>query len=127
MKLFPIACLLAWAGLVCILTATSCSKTAAKTSPTTDSANSGTSSTADSTPSSSFAYGSDVSWVTEMEDSGYLFYNNSGVQQNLFTILSGKGINAIRLRVWVNPAGGWCNTTDVVNKALSAKAAGMSI
>jgi arabinogalactan endo-1,4-beta-galactosidase len=127
MKLVTIACLLAWAGLLCILTATSCSKTTAKTSPTTDSVNSGTSSTADSTPSSSFAYGSDVSWVTEMEDSGYLFYNNSGVQQNLFTILSGKGVNAIRLRVWVNPAGGWCNTTDVVNKALSAKAAGMSI
>jgi arabinogalactan endo-1,4-beta-galactosidase len=54
-------------------------------------------------------------------------YNNSGVQQNLFTILSGKGINAIRLRIWVNPSGGWCNTSDVVTKALAAKAAGMSI
>ena len=76
---------------------------------------------------SSFAYGSDVSWVTQMEASGYKFYNNSGTQQDLFTVLSGKGINAIRLRVWVNPSGGWCNITDVVTKALRAKAAGMSI
>jgi arabinogalactan endo-1,4-beta-galactosidase len=77
--------------------------------------------------SSSFAYGSDVSWVTQMTASGYNFYNNSGVEQSLYTILAGKGINAIRLRVWVNPSGGWCNTTDVVNKALAAKAAGMNI
>jgi arabinogalactan endo-1,4-beta-galactosidase len=62
-----------------------------------------------------------------MTASGYKFYNNSGVQQSVYTILAGKGINAIRLRVWVNPTGGWCNTADVVSKALSAKAAGMSI
>lgn len=106
---------------------TSCSKTASKPpTSTSDTTHSGTTVT-DTTASSSFAYGSDVSWVTEMQDSGYLFYNSSGVQQNLFTILGGIGINAIRLRVWVNPAGGWCNTTDVVNKALSAKAAGMNI
>ena len=77
--------------------------------------------------SSSFAYGSDVSWYTQMQASGISWKNNSGVQQNLYTILAGKGINAIRLRVWVNPSGGWCNTSDVVTKALAAKAAGMSI
>jgi arabinogalactan endo-1,4-beta-galactosidase len=76
---------------------------------------------------SSFAYGSDVSWVTQMEASGIHFFNNSGVQQDLFTILAGKGINAIRLRLWVNPSGGWCNSSDVVKKALRAKAAGMSV
>src|ERR1700749_5005868 len=74
-----------------------------------------------------FANGSDVSWVTQMEASGIKFFNNSGVPQDLFTILAGKGINAIRLRGWVNPTGGWCNLTDVVNKALRAKAAGMNI
>jgi arabinogalactan endo-1,4-beta-galactosidase len=36
-------------------------------------------------------------------------------------------MNSIRLRVWVNPADGWCNTDDVVAKALRAKAAGMKI
>jgi arabinogalactan endo-1,4-beta-galactosidase len=75
----------------------------------------------------SFANGSDVSWVTQMEASGLKFYNSSGTQQDLFTILKGLGINSIRLRAWVNPSGGWCNTNDLVAKAVRAKNAGMSI
>jgi|SRR6185437_2135039 len=74
-----------------------------------------------------FANGSDVSWVTQMEASGLKFFNSSGTQQDLFTILGGLGINSIRLRVWVNPSGGWCNTSDLVAKAKRAKNAGMSI
>jgi arabinogalactan endo-1,4-beta-galactosidase len=62
-----------------------------------------------------------------MEASGYKFYNNSGTQQDLFTILKGKGMNSIRLRVWVNPAGGWCNKNDVVWMAQRAKNAGMRV
>jgi arabinogalactan endo-1,4-beta-galactosidase len=76
---------------------------------------------------SSFAYGSDVSWVTQMEASGKKFYNSSGTQQDLFTVLGGKGINAIRLRVWVNPSSTYNSTADVVAKAKRAAAAGMSI
>ena len=76
---------------------------------------------------STFAYGSDVSWVTQMESSGLPFYNSSGTKEDLFTILKGLDINAIRLRVWVNPSGGWCNTADVVAKAKRAVAAGMSV
>ena len=113
MKLPTIACVLA------LVLGVGCAKTASKSNSLTD--------TSIAASSGSFAYGSDVSWVTQMEASGYSFYNNSGVKQSLFTILAGKGINAIRLRVWVNPAGGWCNTADVVSKALSAKAAGMNI
>ncbi|MBE9582992.1 glycosyl hydrolase 53 family protein [Mucilaginibacter sp. JRF] len=74
-----------------------------------------------------FAKGADVSWLTEMEASNIKFYNNAGTEQDLFTILKGKGTNAIRLRAWVNPADGWNNTADVVNKATRAKAAGMRI
>ena len=74
-----------------------------------------------------FANGADVSWVTQMESSGLKFYNTSGTQQDLFTILKGLGINSIRLRAWVNPSSGWCNTADVVAKAIRAKNAGMSI
>ncbi len=77
--------------------------------------------------SSSFAYGSDVSWVTQMEASGKKFFNKSGTQQDLFTVLKGEGITAIRLRAWVNPSGGYCNTADVVAKAKRAAAAGLSI
>lgn len=76
---------------------------------------------------SSFARGADVSWVTQMESQGIKFYNKNGAQQDLFQILKDEGMNSIRLRVWVNPPGGWCNTADVVAKSLRAKAAGMKI
>lgn len=74
-----------------------------------------------------FAKGADVSWVTQMESQGIKFYGKSGAQQDLFQILKDQGMNSIRLRVWVNPADGWCNTADLVIKALRAKAAGMKI
>jgi arabinogalactan endo-1,4-beta-galactosidase len=76
---------------------------------------------------STFAKGADVSWVTQMEASGYKFYDASGNQEDLFVLLKSLGFNSIRLRAWVNPAGGWCNTTDVVSKAIRAKNAGMKI
>lgn len=75
----------------------------------------------------SFAKGADVSWVTEMEAAGTKFYNASGTEQDLFTILKNGGVNAIRLRVWVNPTNGWNGKADVVAKAVRAKAAGMRI
>ncbi|POY39203.1 arabinogalactan endo-1,4-beta-galactosidase [Solitalea longa] len=74
-----------------------------------------------------FVKGADVSWVTEMETQGIKFYNNAGAQQDLFQILKDKGMNTIRLRVWVNPANGWCNTDDLVAKALRAKNMGLGI
>jgi arabinogalactan endo-1,4-beta-galactosidase len=123
MKLPTIACVLglfAFAG--CAKNSPITSTTGQNTLSTTTAAV-----TAQALAASTFANGSDVSWVTQMEASGIRFFNNSGVQQDLFTILAGKGINAIRLRVWVNPSGGWCNMTDVVSKAKRAKAAGMSV
>ena len=78
-------------------------------------------------PVGTYAKGADVSWITEMEAAGKKFYNNAGVQQDLFKILTDKGINTIRLRVWVNPASGYCNTADVLAKAKRAKAANMRL
>jgi arabinogalactan endo-1,4-beta-galactosidase len=77
--------------------------------------------------SASFAKGADVSWLTQMEMSGYKFYNNAGTQQDCMQILKDRGINAIRLRVWVNPSDGWCNTADMLAKAKRASALGMKI
>lgn len=71
--------------------------------------------------------GADVSWLTQMEKAGKSFYNDSGSKQDLFPILKAHGMNAIRLRVWVNPSDGWSNITDVVAKAKRAKAAGFDI
>jgi arabinogalactan endo-1,4-beta-galactosidase len=74
-----------------------------------------------------FAKGADVSWLTQMEAEGQKFYNGNGTQMDCLELLKSLGVNAIRLRVWVNPADGWCNTTDVVNKAMRAKNLGMKI
>src|SRR6478609_9617839 len=74
-----------------------------------------------------FAKGADISWLTEMEAAGYTFYNRAGEQKDCYALLKEQGMNAVRLRAWVNPADGWCNTADVVVKAKRAKAAGMAI
>ena len=71
--------------------------------------------------------GADISWITQMEDSGYKFYNTAGTAMDCFQLMQSLDIDAIRLRVWVNPAGGWCGTQDVVSKAVRAHNLGQRI
>jgi arabinogalactan endo-1,4-beta-galactosidase len=74
-----------------------------------------------------FAKGADVGWVSEMEASGRVFQNREGKTEDLFAILKEQGMDAIRLRVWVNPPDGWNGIADVVAKARRAQAAGMRV
>jgi arabinogalactan endo-1,4-beta-galactosidase len=74
-----------------------------------------------------FAKGADVSWLTEMEDSGVEFYNANGVQTECLYLLRELGMNSIRLRVWVDPDGGWCNKYDVLVKAWRAQNLGLRV
>lgn len=74
-----------------------------------------------------FANGADVGWVTQQESSNYGWYNSSGVKTDPFVLLKNGNINAVRLRVWVNPSGGWCDGKDVLYKAQRAKAQGQRI
>ena len=74
-----------------------------------------------------FAKGADISWIDQEESSGYVFRNAAGAQTDFFTLLHNVGVNAVRLRVWVNPAGGWCDGADVLYKAKRAAAQGMRI
>lgn len=78
--------------------------------------------------SHAFLRGADVGFVTEMENKGNVFFNTTE-QQDLFTILKERGINTIRLRVWVNPVGPnyYNGINDVVAKAVRAKNAGMKL
>ncbi len=76
---------------------------------------------------SGFAKGADVSWLTQMEKSGYKFYNSSGREMECMTLLRDLGMNSVRLRVWVNPSDGWCNKSDVLVKAWRAHNLGMRI
>ena len=71
-----------------------------------------------------FARGADIGWLSEMEQSGRVFRDSLGVQRNLLDILDDYCINSIRLRVWVNPAGGWSGKQDVINVAKRAVAKG---
>ena len=74
-----------------------------------------------------FAYGADISWVTEMESKGYKFYNAEGTATELTALMKSLGCNAVRYRVWVNPEGGWCNKADVLVKAKRAADLGLAI
>ena len=76
---------------------------------------------------SEFAKGADVSWLTQMEKEGCKFYDASGKEGDCMAILKDLGMNSIRLRVWVNPTGGWCGKEDVLVKARRAKALGMRL
>ncbi|MFI5129918.1 MAG: arabinogalactan endo-beta-1,4-galactanase [Chitinophagales bacterium] len=77
--------------------------------------------------SADFAKGADVSWVTQMESTGRKFYNSAGTEKECMQLMKDLGMNAIRLRVWVNPANGWNNSADVVAKAIRAKNLGMKL
>ena len=65
-----------------------------------------------------FARGADISWVTELESKGYKFYSRKDREMELTKLLRYTcGMNAIRLRVWVNPENGWNGVEDVLAKA----------
>lgn len=85
--------------------------------------------TPEPTPTVTFAKGADISWATEYESKGYKFYNAQGEQHECTKLMKELGLDAIRLRVWVDPKehDNWCNTADVVNKAKRAKAEGMDV
>lgn len=74
-----------------------------------------------------FANGADIGWLSQMEASGYTFYNSNGIQEDCMQILKEKGINSLRFRVWVNPTGGWCGKKDVATMAHRAKNMGFRI
>ena len=76
-----------------------------------------------------FFLGADISWCTEMEQRGQKVYNYVGEEREATALMKELGLNAIRLRVWVDPTehGGWCDKNDVLVKALRAKALGMEV
>lgn len=76
---------------------------------------------------SGVAKGADVSWLTEMEGDGVKFYNKEGKATECLALLRDLGVNSIRLRVWVNPDGGWCGKDDVVKKACRAQQLGFRL
>ena len=74
-----------------------------------------------------FAFGADIGFVSQMESWGTKWLDKNGRQKDILQILKEQGINNVRLRVWVNPSGGWCGKADVVKMAKRAHAKGMGI
>ena len=81
-------------------------------------------------PRGSWAKGADISWLSEMEHDGVKFYEPSvaGDQpSDCIELLRGMGMNAVRLRVWVNHSTGWSNKADMLSLAKRAAKAGQRI
>jgi len=78
-----------------------------------------------------FAKGADISWLPQMEASGFKFYSDRGEEQDCFQILKDHAINTIRLRTWVNPsdhkASGHCSKEETVAMAVRANKLGMRV
>ena len=65
-----------------------------------------------------FARGADISWYSQMEDEGHKFYSwNQREPMDCPAVIHDLGLNAIALRILVNPQDGYCDTDDVVRKA----------
>jgi len=83
------------------------------------------------TSTNTFAKGADISWLPQMEATGYKFFNDNGQEEDCFEILKDHGINSIRLRVFVNPsdnrASGHCSKDETVAMALRAQKWGMRV
>lgn len=94
-------------------------------------------------PVDDFALGADISWYTEMETKGHKFYNQEGIEGDCNQVMKDCGLNAVRLRVWVDPAGrprpkwadefpdykadSWCDKNDLLVKCKRAKEVGLDI
>ena len=76
-----------------------------------------------------FYKGADISWLTEMESKGHKFYNANGQERECTALMKEYDMNAVRLRVWVDPSkhNNWCNKEDLLVKAKRAKDLDMDI
>jgi arabinogalactan endo-1,4-beta-galactosidase len=78
-----------------------------------------------------FAKGGDVSWLPQMEATGFKFFNENGQAEDCLKILKDHGMNTVRLRTWVNPSddkiNGHCSKDETVAMAVRAHAQGMKI
>ena len=61
-----------------------------------------------------FWLGADISGTTELEAQGVQLYNAAGEPRENTQLMHELGLNAVRLRVWVNPQQGFCSPHDVL-------------
>ena len=82
-------------------------------------------------PQDVFAKGADVGWLSQMELTGYKFFDVDGTEKDCLQLLKDRGMNTIRLRVFVNPSNdsinGHCSKDETVAMAVRAKNMGMRV
>ena len=82
-------------------------------------------------PQDVFAKGADVGWLSQMELTGYKFFDVDGIEKDCLQLLKDRGMNTIRLRVFVNPSNdsinGHCSKDETVAMAVRAKNIGMRV
>ncbi len=86
-----------------------------------------TAATAKAQTATEYAYGADIGWVTQQERQGLTFHDATGHRADPFALLKAEGVNAIRLRVWVDPKDGWNGKADTLAKAKRAQAQGQRV
>ena len=71
--------------------------------------------------------GADLGWLSEMEHDSMLFYNDQNEPTDCIELFKQAGMEAVRLRVWVNHATGWSNLPDVLQMAKRVQAADLPL
>ncbi|MBQ6652490.1 MAG: glycosyl hydrolase 53 family protein [Prevotella sp.] len=74
-----------------------------------------------------FWFGADISGTTELEFRGERLYNVRGEVRENTALMKELGLNAVRLRVWVNPRGGFSSKEDVLEMAKRARYYNMAV
>jgi len=78
-----------------------------------------------------FSIGADISWYPQMIESGFVFKNAKGEEQDLLITLKEYNMDSIRLRVWVDPNDdphrGHCSAEEVSDFAQKLTKAGYRI
>jgi arabinogalactan endo-1,4-beta-galactosidase len=78
-----------------------------------------------------FFKGADISWLAQMEATGYVFYDENGNPADCLDLLMARGINAVRLRVFVHPSSdkisGHCSPVETAQMAARAKEKGLDV
>ncbi len=79
-------------------------------------------------PNNRYYKGMDLSFMPELTSFGVSFKDNQGeVIGNNYDFLASKGVNLVRIRVWLNHIDGRYNLDNFKAQALQAQAAGMDL
>lgn len=74
-----------------------------------------------------FIRGADLSKLPEIEENGTVFYNSKGLAENALKIFKANGLNTVRLRLWVHPAGVRSSLQEVAAFSKRIHASGLKV